>query len=326
MKTLKNVLIVILTSSICFAGSLEPNVAPGPTMKTLDEIEPRIPIPGSSSTAAIFVISQSGSYYLQGDRKCSGTYGIRINANNVTIDLCGFSIIGSGAESGIYMYDRSNVEIRNGTVCNFVNGIGASGTTNIGIRVINLRVLSNSRTGIMLLGDSHQVRDCTVSYNGVLAPSGSSVFGIYADKGSVITGNTVSNNGNGSTVSVFCIRTDSGSTISGNTLTNNGVSANTSRLTGIHSGSYCTIKGNNVSSNGTSANITTNFSGLYAGMGSTVIGNTVCGNGSGATGEGSFYGIFLNGHNLVDQNVAYNNEGVNIDNPGDCVFGQNVAP
>ena len=51
---------------------LEPSALPAQSMKTLDEVEPRIPIPGSDTAVGTYVINSSRSYYLSGDRMCSG--------------------------------------------------------------------------------------------------------------------------------------------------------------------------------------------------------------------------------------------------------------
>ena len=52
----------------------------------------------------------------------AGSHGITINADNVTLDLMGFSLVGPGGTGlydGIHMNGRTNVEVRNGTVRNF---------------------------------------------------------------------------------------------------------------------------------------------------------------------------------------------------------------
>jgi len=104
-------------------GALTPPGAPAPTMKTLDQVEPRIPI-GTSTTPgdamAVFVITNSGSYYLTGNvygqsNKC----GIVIAADNVTLDLCGYALIGTVTNSldGIRPSgNRSTIRIRNGLI------------------------------------------------------------------------------------------------------------------------------------------------------------------------------------------------------------------
>ncbi len=81
------------------AGPLDPPPGPIlPTMKPLDQIEPRTAInatntPGSAT--AVFRITQPGSYYLTGDLVgVSGKHGIEIASNNVSLDLMGFEIAG----------------------------------------------------------------------------------------------------------------------------------------------------------------------------------------------------------------------------------------
>jgi hypothetical protein len=293
-------------------------------MKTLSEIEPRIPIPASDTPVTLYHITQSGSYYLQGDRQCQGTYGISVEANNVTIDLCGFSLIGNNTTgTGICMSGRSNVEIRNGTVRNFSTGIYELSSYGTGHRVIGVRAVSNTGSGIHLVGKGHEVMGCTASNNAISA-SVITGYGIYAGPGSTVTGNTISNNGTFATVVFYALCAGAGSTISGNTVSNNCTSANVSWLYGLVGGTGSTITGNTVYNNGTSATASTIFAALDAGAGSTVIGNTVYNNGISATGI--LYGIYLDGNNLVDQNAAYGNNGTNMNHPVSCAYGTNLAP
>src|SRR5580698_5126890 len=116
-------LALLLTSSTAFAqGSLTPPGAPGPTMLTLSQVQPRTPVdsihtPGDSVNE--FIISQPGSYYLATNVfGVSSQEGINISANNVTLDLNGFSVIGpSTADSGIIILaGSSNSIVRNGTI------------------------------------------------------------------------------------------------------------------------------------------------------------------------------------------------------------------
>ena len=145
-KTKTAVSVLVLAGLVVFAlaavgGNLEPSAPPGPTMKTLDEVEPRIAVqslPGDANS--LYVISEPGSYYLTGNitgepNKC----GITIAANNVTVDLMGFSLIGvPGSLDGICVQYQETDEplpieevsfnfcIRDGTICNWGgNGIDA---------------------------------------------------------------------------------------------------------------------------------------------------------------------------------------------------------
>src|SRR5687767_18893 len=103
-----------LTLSLLAQGDLTPPGAPAPTMKTLQQVEPRTPI-----SSLPFAINQAGSYYLTTNLSgVSGQSGITIAAHNVTIDLGGFDLAGvPGALSGIVLSGvRTNLAVRNGII------------------------------------------------------------------------------------------------------------------------------------------------------------------------------------------------------------------
>ena len=180
---------------------------------------------GTKITSMPYTIASPGFYFIAKDLSCAaGTHGITITANNVTLDLMGFSLIGPGGSSfynGIHMDGRANVEIRNGTVRNFGHrGIGEVDAAGTGHRIINIRVNDNHERGIYLSGRSHLVEKCTAVNNG---------YGIFVRYGSVVTGNTCYSNDNSGIAVSF------GSTVTGNTCYNNGgsgISVSTSTVIG----------------------------------------------------------------------------------------------
>jgi hypothetical protein len=319
------VITAIAYSFIGYAGNLEP---PGPpdrgTMKTLDEVEPRIPI---SQDDIPLTINKPGSYYLTGN-VVSLVTAITVEANDVTIDLMGYTIKGPNAGTtnyGIYISDSNNVEVRDGTIREFFKGIYGPSTSIEGCRVINVRATYNLNSGIHILGRSHLVKSCMVSNNGT--SSFDEVYGIQVGGNALVTGNTSYNNGNRAGYVVRGISTGCGCVVTNNTSCNNGDSA-ISSVYAIYADYGSTVAGNTARDNGRSALLS--VSGIHVEYGCAVIGNTAYNNGHSATGD--VYGIYLAGHNLADQNTVYNNgygagTAINMNtSSATCAYGVNLAP
>jgi len=277
------VVLVGLVVLIARGGDLEPSGPPGSTMKTLDEVEPRIPI-GPNTTpggrGSLYSITAPGSYYLTGNFTVNFEHGIEIDSNDVTLDLMGYEIRSSWMIAlpgknvnfdGIRTIAKDNIEIRNGTIVSethggrkgFRHGIRAElydrGNESFllcdNVRVINVRVVGSREVGIYLYGQGHLVKDCASSKNGQK--------GIYVDTGSRVVGNTAHENG----------------------------------WDGIYTGNGCIVKQNAAYKNGTV--------GIFTGRGCTVIENCAYRNGR--------HGIWTGYDCLVDRNAAYDN---NQDNGG----------
>lgn len=92
-------------------------------MKSLDQIEPRIPIANASA------ITAPGSYYLTQNITVNGG-AISITANNVKLDLNGFTIISTSsppANTAIFLSGAlTNIWIFNGSIFGAVTNNGAS--------------------------------------------------------------------------------------------------------------------------------------------------------------------------------------------------------
>jgi hypothetical protein len=147
---------------------------------------------GTRITSLPYTISNPGFYYFGKNLTYTGSdNAITVNADDVTLDLMGFSLTKSGTPgttSGIYMNGRSNVEIRNGTVRGFYVGVMEEYYGGKKHHVINVRARNNSGNGISLVGENHLVINCVSSDNGG--------WGIFLDTG-VINKCNVSNNLNG---------------------------------------------------------------------------------------------------------------------------------
>ena len=249
-------------------GSLTPPGAPAPTMKTLEQIEPRIPI-----SSLPYIISQPGSYYLTTNLTgVAGQDGITISGARVTLDLMGFELRGvPGALSGIRMNPATSPHVLNGSIVSWGQD-GINGTNGSGGAIERLRVSNNGRYGISF-GSASQVRHCIVFGNGIAGillsndvevddcvSTGNGTHGIQAGTGSTIRRcMAVGNSAAGITGSgldglniVECNTEFNGSGIAtlGQTIVKD-CFARSNAVVGIAVGPGSTVQGCNASDNGT---------------------------------------------------------------------------
>lgn len=149
-------ILLALAAGSCFAedGLLEINVA----------CRSAGCFPGDAAGAPI-EITQPGSYILTSNLSVNvNTSAILIQADNVTLDLNGFTVSGpvscsddrpttcnqSGFGTGINAGSQKNVTIRNGVV----NGMGSIGVVanGMGARITDLTVSENADNGLLLSG------------------------------------------------------------------------------------------------------------------------------------------------------------------------------
>lgn len=131
-------------------------------------------------------ISESGSYRLTGNLTISNTVtnAISVTADNVTIDLNGFSIIGPGSGSGNGIQADTNlsrVTVTNGNVVS----MGSRGIWlfSLSSQVIGVVASDNGSFGIQM-GDQSLVRDSSANDNGkggILVSEGGVVANSSAD-------------------------------------------------------------------------------------------------------------------------------------------------
>ena len=213
-------------------AALIPSFCLGLAMTSLAQ-DPRTPI-----SSLPYTITAQGSYYLTANLTAAGsTAGITISADNVTLDLNGFALIGggSGSVAGINVpAAQKNILIRNGTVRGWTNGgINASNATNSviqGIRVSNNTASSTFfNVASLSIGNGSTVKECLVAQNtnshGIsvgnacsvsdcVARGNSAGVGIRVANSCYVVGNISDSNGTGMTAG-------SGNRIESNSCTSN---------------------------------------------------------------------------------------------------------
>jgi len=259
------------------AGPLEPPVPPGtPTMRPIDQVEPRIPIHAEDLP---LTLNESGSYYLAENIFTTGG-GIVVQAHDVTIDLMGFRLEG-GTGPAIDGWGVHRVTVRNGTIANW-SGNGVS--VGSGAELLNITVDSCGGTGIHVANDARVV-GCTSTAN--------AIHGIYVLSGVIIEGCVASNNvENG-----IWIHGTAGSVVRGCVVDQN-------ERNGIRVDGYATVMANHVRGNDIVG--TNGKAGIWlAGDYNRVEGNTVVGNNIGIDVDGN--------NNVVVRNVVGDNQIRNFD-------------
>ena len=181
------------------AGELTPPPGPvAPTMKPLDEIEPRTAVNTlPAGVDSVHLIDQPGSYYLTASIAGQvGLHGLRIDADNVTLDLNGFTLDGvAGSMHGVLAVNVAGLTIRNGLIVGFGSrGIEASSAR---ASVYDSLIVRDSGDKGIAAGFNSIIRDCIVT--------GSGSDGIFTNTGALIERCVSSANaGDGFDVSVGC--------------------------------------------------------------------------------------------------------------------------
>ena len=230
MRTTTTIAVILLATPITAFSQGGPLVpppgGPSPAMRTLDHVEPRVPLvegaPGVTIGAGDSItISQPGSYYLTGNVQITqNAPGIVIEASGVTLDLMGFTLLPppSGDARTAISIEGNNVTVKDGHIFSgtifsegnstfnpsgFQAGIEADSRLS-GITVRDVTVRGVAGDGIVLGLDATLVRDCTVFIAGGMGiragnvrDSSALTTGSHAITAKVVKDSTASCVGNG---------------------------------------------------------------------------------------------------------------------------------
>jgi len=170
------VTIVAASAIIAQGGPLDPPQGPiSPSFKTLDQVEPRVPI-----DQVPFSITESGSYYLTGN--LSGNAGITVSAPGVMIDLMGHTLEATGGQpTAIEADDASGgLVLRNGRLVGWGLGVAMEDG---GAATIERVHFEQSSTAV-LTQEKATILDCVVrgaTSSGIICGDGSIVKNVIVE-------------------------------------------------------------------------------------------------------------------------------------------------
>jgi len=285
---------LVMIAFALHAGDLEPWAPPGGTMKPLSDIEPRRVI--WAEMLPLVIEDPGSSWYLGASIPFAGAEnGITIDADDVTIDLNGFTLSGpsSGTGDGLVVAPtRNGATIFNGTIRSWGgSGVNAEDASLSTIKLLAVR--HNGWHGLQA-GYGALVTDCIAYSNGG--------DGILVNIRSVVSGCSATSN-----VLAGIHATGAGSLISDSVASWN--------QTGIHAESMTTISGCNATQN--------HRNGIRVDTGCRVVGNASNNNG---WNDPVKCGILVTsmGNHVEGNTLTYNNIGIQVDN-GDNVIVGNIS-
>ena len=336
MKT-KLLITLLLTAAVpallhAQGGSLTPPAGPpGPTMKSLDLVEARIPLVDGSPGVAIdgngsITISQPGSYYLTGNRTyTASTTGILILSTDVTLDLNGFALINTAGSGTAILIQAGNVTIRNGMIRGGTTYNGTSFTEagwGYGIDTDgpypnllaqDISVTGTRNGGISLNGEGSRIDRCSVHTVGGVGLGASSIF--YSSARKTDFSAIITSNGSDVGAVIGChgesVSTGSGSgiqTLLGSVSDSVGISV---AGAGITAAQVSNSRGISSSNRGISASVITNSrgisnsdEGIFASTVSNSWGTSTSGVGIVASGTASFCRGNSSSGNAIEAPIA----------------------